>query len=293
MNNPNADSLGIEESLTVDLPVFPLPPLVDVPHTAAVSATTKKVQRDYPFISMPPIFPMPGPPRRPNPQSNESCKVRFFHAAANYGPVTISVGSKIVATNLAYGNVSYYAQVEDGFHIVTVMSTDSQGTVLLRKEMPFRKGDIMTIAIINTANGLGLEELSDRGCSKLPYDLSCFRVINLSYNSMPIYTLLDNDRMIFQDINFKEATSLKRISPDTYNFIIAETTYTPKIAPVKPDSPNALLSEDSIMPGYGDLTELLPLKLEVKPNVMYSIYIIGLVDGSPELQAVVIENPLT
>lgn len=303
MYHQNDYQSGEADNTPDNAPVFPLPSLTDQPAfksgmpafpfpcTQTISPNPPKLSFPTYAIPVPPIFPMPGIPYRPGRERPDFCSVRFLHAAVNIGPVNISIGPNTAVTNLSYGNISHYDKIRDGFHLVTVTSADPQNQTLLRKEMSFANEDTVTLAIINTASGIGLEQVQDDNCAKVPEDVSCLRFVNLSYNSFPLYVLLSDGRIIFPDITFKEVTSWKRISYGDYDFTIAEMTYPPESIPqdaYTADEP--IRAESPFITENGDLNPLLPFSMHVGQDAMYTGYIIGLVDASPELQVIIVED---
>lgn len=74
------------------------------------------------------------------------------------------------------------------------------------------------MAIIPSAGGIDLMQISDTPCNNRPYGYSCFRVANLAYYSNPLDVILYDGRVVYSDVRFKEVTSFKRIRPGEYDF---------------------------------------------------------------------------
>lgn len=237
-----------------------------------------------------PVEPGPGPslPNRPGlpgiiipiPPTTGYAEVRFLHAAINAVPVSISIGSRNLATNLRYAESTNYSRVADGFRTVTVMSARSPRSVLLRKNIPFRAGERMTLAIINTATGIDLLTVPDNMCASRPQGFACFRMVNLSFNSVPLDLILYDGRVVFADVRFKEITTYRRARPGEYGFYVAVTPATPYTMlssnvdiETMEDLPQTVA--DNYIPGYGDLEPIVSFTESFRAGVNYTAYVIG------------------
>ena len=151
-------------------------------------------------------------------------RMRLLNAAYDYPPFRISVGNNRFVNRLNYAAVTGYGRFRAGYQTVTVSSLN--GYVYLQKSMPFPANGITTIAIINTAGGLDLLQITD-SCFPPSHGWSSFRVGNLAYNSGPLDVLLGDGRVIYSDLRYKEVAAFKRIMPGTYQFFYADTNLAP------------------------------------------------------------------
>lgn len=158
------------------------------------------------------------------PGASQSAAVRFLNAAFGYRPFRVTIRNTQVVNWLSYASLSGYLRVPAGYHTVTVSGTD--GYIYLQKTMPFQSGDPATIAIINTASGLDLLQITDACCAPTG-GMAAFRVSNLALNSEPLDVLLGDGRVVYADVRYKETTAFKRIVPGAYQFFLAETSLTP------------------------------------------------------------------
>lgn len=261
-----------------DIPMIPLPPIVGTPESPG---------SNIPVIPLPPIV---GTPESPGNQARY-CRVRFLHAAPQEGSFNISIGSVRVASNLSFGNFSEYRFVPDGFRVITIMTARSPRMILFQRSLPFRAGDIITLAIINTVNGIELSQISDRGCSR-SNGTSCLRMANLVYNSPPLDLLLNDFRVVFSDVRYKETTAFSRIRPGNYGFFLSQTpgVPTPFMDDVEIMEDIPRMVSERYFPGYGEVVPLISLLLRVRPNTMYTIYVLGGVESPSDLQVLVAEN---
>lgn len=212
--------------------------------------------------------------------------VRVLHAASNYVPIRVTVGNRTIADELAFGTVSGYSRITDGFRIVTVFSTVSN-EVLLRATLPFTAGTKITLAVINTANGLEIVTVSDTACQNVTSNRGCFRVANLTYDDGPFDIILSDGRMVFSNVGQKAVTSWKQAVPGDYEFYIMETPY--GVMPL--DTLGRLEEMPYITQGrYMDASYLLNFYVRIMAGNMYTAYIIGGYYSVTPLQVMVVEN---
>lgn len=216
--------------------------------------------------------------------SQRAGKVRILAAAAGYSRVNVSVGVRTAAASLGFGELTAYQPVMDGFHQVTVTSTSRPRMILTRVTLPFRAGESVTLALINAPTGMEILRIGDDLCQSKPRGLSCLRLVNLSYDSGAFDLALSDDRLVFTNVRFKEATPYKRIRPGKYTFLLTDAANQP--APLGEDvetvetMPIPYSSNDIL-----DCTpSLLTFALNIEPGYHYTIFAIGLIDGSPSLQ---------
>lgn len=283
--------------IPVTLPSFPDSSIADIPVT--LPSFPDSSIADIPVTL--PSFPdscTNGCPVTPDNSGTQSryCRVRFLHAAPNETSFNVSIGSQRVASNLAYGNLSEYRSVPDGFRTITIMNTRRPRAILFQKALPLRGGQQLTLAIINTSSGIEIIPVSDQACISRPSGVSCLRMANLALNNPPLDLLLNDGRCIFRDVRFKEISTLNRIRPGVYNLIVTETPQVPtpraELVDVETVNDMPIAVSERFVPGYGEVNALMSFRLAVRANTMYTIYVIGGGKEEPDLQVVIAENSL-
>lgn len=272
-------------------PVFPIAPEWSAPVSPGPDENTPVF----------PVAPEPGVPVYPGPGTGTEdgallpdlgyARIRFLHAAANYPTFSISVGSRVYAMDLAYGTLSGYEYVPEGFRTITIMTRSLPRRIVFRQSFPFIENETLTLAIVNSPNGIEIVPVSDNWCRTSPTPFSCFRMVGLSYNSPPLDLVLQDGRVVFTDVHFKEVTRSKRVLPREYEFFLIPTPATPM--PLEEietlDSAPRPVSEGYI-PGYGDIPPILTFSVDIARNSMVTVYIIGDFSAPPYLRALVVEN---
>lgn len=201
--------------------------------------------------------------------NSEFCKVRFLNAAEGYGPFCIFIGSMLVGNNLKYSNMTQYSDIRDGFKTVTIVSHSSK-MILYRREIPFNSGDVVTLSIIKTFDNIDVICISDMYSLNNIGNMGGIRMANLVYDSPPFSLLISNRKSIFSDVMYKQTTMFKRAKPKEYKFYLTQT-----YCNINCNCDNIEICDDKtwIFPSISQ--NIAEFFLDIKPNTMYTIYVIG------------------
>jgi len=181
---------------------------------------------------------------------NNSSLVRVFHAAPQAPNVDVYVNDQMVFSNLAFGDFTRYVYLDEGEYNVSVYLAGQKDRPVINQMVDVPSQQIFTIAATGNLDNLGLLVIPDKVSKSPSQNYSSVRVIHLSPNA-PV----DGDTL-FEDISFGEGTDYVDLNPGTYNV-------------------NVVLNTDKSV--------VLPLKVTLNPDKIYTIYIIG---NPPTLQAV-------
>ena len=273
-------------------------PVVPLPNPGEGGSVAPGGGSNTPVIPLPnpseggPVAPGGFPPFIPLPDSGQggpvisvwpqAAKVRFLNAAFGYRPFRILINSRRVINLLNYAAVSGYGRVPSGYQTVTVTGTD--GYVYIQKTMPFQANSVSTIAIINTAGGLDLLQITDNCCPPTN-GTSTFRVSNLAYNSGPLDVLLADGRVVYADVQYKETTAFKQIRPGTYQFFFAETNLMPMPAYLDIET-----LDSAFLGAYPMSNTVASLYLNVRRNSIYTVYLLSSGSAPNAVQTMVLED---
>ena len=227
-------------------------------------------------IPTPPVAPFPGPPAYPG-TPVRTCWVRFLHAAFGYDPLRVLIGQNVFAPSLSYANMTEYRLVREGFRTVTVTSASGGRPILLRSELPFRAGEMMTVAIIDGENGLEFIQLSDSICKSQMGGCGAIRMANLSLNSPPLDMRLYDGDAVFTDVRYREVTPFQQMRCGNYLFYLIRTA--PQLGAAPPAD------------GLPLYEPLVSFDIDVRQHATYTCYVLGRV-GVPGqiLQILVAED---
>ena len=195
-----------------------------------------------------------------------TASVRFLNAAYGYSAFRVHVGSGRFVSPLNYASASSYGRFRPGYHTVTVSGRD--GYIYIQKSMLLQAGAASTIAIINTASGLDLLQITD-STSRPTGGFANLRIGNLAYNSGPMDVLMSDGRVVYSDLRFKEVGAFKRIRPGVYQFFYADTNLMAMPAGLD------IETMDSAWLGvYPPHETFGSLYLDVVSGVNYSVYLL-------------------
>ena len=186
---------------------------------------------------------------------NNSSLVRVFHAAPQAPNVDVYVNDQMVFSNLAFGDFTRYVYLDEGEYNVSVYLAGQKDRPVINQMVDVPPQQIFTIAATGNLDNLGLLVIPDKVSKSPSQNYSSVRVIHLSPNAPGVDILVDGDTL-FEDISFGEGTDYVDLNPGTYNV-------------------NVVLNTDKSV--------VLPLKVTLNPDKIYTIYIIG---NPPTLQAV-------
>lgn len=186
---------------------------------------------------------------------NNSSLVRVFHAAPQAPNVDVYVNDQMVFSNLAFGDFTRYVYLDEGEYNVSVYLAGQKDRPVINQMVDVSSQQIFTIAATGNLDNLGLLVIPDKVSKSPSQNYSSVRVIHLSPNAPDVDILVDGDTL-FEDISFGEGTDYVDLNPGTYNV-------------------NVVLNTDKSV--------VLPLKVTLNPDKIYTIYIIG---NPPTLQAV-------
>lgn len=186
---------------------------------------------------------------------NNSSLVRVFHAAPQAPNIDVYVNDQMVFSNLAFGDFTRYVYLDEGEYNVSVYLAGQKDRPVINQMVDVPSQQIFTIAATGNLDNLGLLVIPDKVSKSPSQNYSSVRVIHLSPNAPGVDILVDGDTL-FEDISFGEGTDYVDLNPGTYNV-------------------NVVLNTDKSV--------VLPLKVTLNPDKIYTIYIIG---NPPTLQAV-------
>lgn len=186
---------------------------------------------------------------------NNSSLVRVFHAAPQAPNVDVYVNDQMVFSNLAFGDFTRYVYLDEGEYNVSMYLAGQKDRPVINQMVDVPSQQIFTIAATGNLDNLGLLVIPDKVSKSPSQNYSSVRVIHLSPNAPGVDILVDGDTL-FEDISFGEGTDYVDLNPGTYNV-------------------NVVLNTDKSV--------VLPIKVTLNPDKIYTIYIIG---NPPTLQAV-------
>ena len=208
-------------------------------------------------------------------------KIRFLNAAAGRRPLRILLGRSRIASALSFAAFTPWRPAIPGYRTVTVLAQD--GTVLLQRGLPFPADGVYTVAVVPTARGLDLVQISD-ACCRSGGGWSSLRVCALAYDAPPLDVLLGDGRVVFADVRFKEVTSFRRVWPGSYQFWFAAADL-----PAMPMGMDVETMDPAFLGAADPLTNsFAALRLDVARRTDYTLYLLR--DGGGGIQVLPAER---
>lgn len=186
---------------------------------------------------------------------NNSSLVRIFHAAPQAQNIDVYVNDQMVFSDLAFGDFTKYVYLDEGEYNISVYVARQKDRPIINQMVDVLSKQIFTVAATGNLDNLGLLVIPDKVSKSPSQSYSSLRVIHLSPNAPGVDILVDGDTL-FEDISFEEGTNYVDLNPGKYNVKVV------------------LNSDKSIV---------LPFKITLNPDKIYTIYIIS---NPPTLQVV-------
>ena len=190
-----------------------------------------------------------------------------MNAASGYNSFWVYINDKLLVNDFGFADVTEYVDVATGEPVITLMGEN--GYVYLQQPITVKNGMMATVAIVNTASGLGFKTITDENCDRAR-NASCVRVGNLSYNSGPLNVVIGNRYVTFRNVNSGEVTDFATIWPGEYSYTVSRTNNT-------------------MYPIWGSTT-LLQSVLYLQQDKNYTIYLFQYNPSADAIKAVIVED---
>ena len=146
--------------------------------------------------------------------SSEHSLIRFLHAVPGLGPVDIYFNGSLFFNRVLFTQFTPYLYVPNGTYEVTVFPTMKKENPIIREVLEVSNDELGTLALT------GFDELSflfiPEAKNNVDENNSKLRVVHLSPN-IPKVNIIFDDEILFEDINFREATNYVNLLPDIYH----------------------------------------------------------------------------
>lgn len=189
---------------------------------------------------------------------NNSSLVRVFHAVPDVQAVDVYVNGNMVFNNLEFGDFTNYIYLDKGEYNIAIYPSGKTDQPAINQMVDIPSQQIFTVAATGDLNNLSLLVIPDKITKSPSQRYSAVRIIHLSPTAPGVDVVVNGDTL-FENIEFREGTDYVDLNPGTYNI-------------------NVLLNSDKSV--------VLPLKVTLNENKIYTIYIIGNPSDLKALQVV-------
>ncbi len=183
--------------------------------------------------------------------------VRVVHASPAAGPVDVYVDGSKLLKDFKFGTVTGYVPVAAGTHRIQVAPYGKgSGASVIDVKVWLSGGTYYTVAALGTqSSGFSLKAFVDNNWIK--DEKAKVRVYHLSPDAGPVNVSVGGTTVI-KDLRYKHASRYLNVAPGAYTFDVTAVDYGVTI----------------------------PLKAQLKEGIVYSVFAVGLVKGSPSLEFV-------
>lgn len=187
-------------------------------------------------------------------------KVRIFHAAPDAPNVDVYINGTRILKDFSYKEATDYLTLPPGKYQIDVYPTGNMTTTVISRKVQVGSGKLYTMAIAGIAKNLRLIPHED--FPYVPQGEAKIRFINLSPDTAQVDFAVKNSDIVFPNVSFRKNTDYINVTPMQVDFEI-RTAGTKEIALSLPD-------------------------VTLQPNTTYTVYLIGLSDGTPPLEGLIL-----
>lgn len=200
-------------------------------------------------------------PMRQSTPWREMAKVRVLHVSPNTPKVDIYVNGEKTLENITYYQISPYLDVPAGSYKIDVYRAGQTRNPLLSETVEIKGNRQYTVAAAGEMANLQLVPVIDE--TNIPRNKTKARFWHLSPNAPAVDIAVKDGDVLFSNISFTEAADYLELNP-------SRVTLEVRLA------------------GTEDVV-LTVRDQQLKANEAYTITAIGLVDGSPRLEALILQ----
>ena len=188
--------------------------------------------------------------------------VRFLHASPTTENVDVHINAQLVASNVPFKQVGSYLFLPAGKYHIDIYPTGNLVSTIITKKITVEAGNVYTFAVIGTENKLQLLPFQEQ--PGVPSGETKLRFIHLSPDTQNVDIGVNKGDVIFSNVPYKKPTSYLGLSPMTVNLEVREAS-----------TKNILLSVPNV---------------KVKPNRIYTLVALGLREGEPAFETILIKG---
>lgn len=197
-------------------------------------------------------------------QQQMNSNIRVLHAVPNAPAVDVYANDNIIIKNLPYKEVSSYIPVPSGNINIKIYPTGSTTNPVIDTNVYIPERSFYTIAAIGELPDISLYPVQEPSSANKS-GLSCVRFIHLSPNAPAVDIKLPDGTIVFSNVPFKSIANYTCVPSGTYTF---------RVTPA----------------GTNDVVLTIP-DVKLNPNTFYTVYAVGLVGETPNLEALLASEP--
>ncbi|MBM7692538.1 hypothetical protein JOC77_001968 [Peribacillus deserti] len=191
-----------------------------------------------------------------------AARVRVIHASPDSPSVDVYINGMRTLRDVSYKHVSDYLSLPTGRYQIDMYPAGTMVSTVISRKVNIESGRYYTLAAIGPGANLRLMPIEDH--LFVPSSETKLRIAHFSPDAPSVDIAVKNGDVIFPNATFRKMTDYVGLTPMTVDLEVRLT---------------------------GTSTVVLPLpNIRMNPNTAYTILILGLAEGNPELEALII-NP--
>jgi predicted HTH domain antitoxin len=194
-------------------------------------------------------------------QNQAPAKVRVLHISPDTPRVDIYINDKKTLENMTYYQISPYLDLPAGSYQIDVYPVGQKSDRILRQSVDVKSGESYTIAAAGQFKELRLIPVVDT--TEMPKDKAKVRVWHLSPNTPAVDIAVEDNDVLFSNVSFGNAAEYLELAPGKVTLELREA---------------------------GTENVLLTIRdTPLKANEAYTIAAIGMLEGKPRLEALILK----
>lgn len=186
---------------------------------------------------------------------------RILHALPNGKNVDVYLNDKLILENLCYCSCTKYMPMCAENYKLSFYVTETKTSPIIVDLLKIHEDEMQTLTLIKSTNNANILTIIDDSMSIDP-QISMIRFIHLSPNAPAVDITLPDGTILFETISYQQSTPYISVSPTSYTLQVREA-----------GTSNILLTLTNVT---------------LEPNKYYSVNAVGLFDGEPELEALIL-----
>lgn len=192
--------------------------------------------------------------------ANQNSYIRVLHASPGAPAVDIYVNDNPVVKDLAYKEFSEYLSLLPGKYNLKVFPAGTQANPVINANVTIPAKAAFTVAAIGTLPDISLLPIPEPYMPSFYPGVSYVKFTHLSPDAPAVDITLTDGTKLFSNVKYTEYTNYIGVRPGTYTLQVRPT---------------------------GSNTAVLTIpNIEFKEGTVDTIYAVGLVEGSPPLEAI-------
>lgn len=190
--------------------------------------------------------------------------IRVLHASPNAPAVDIYANDDLIVENLDFREISPYIPVPPATYNIRVYPAGTIEDAVIDTEVYIPPNSVFNVAAIGKLPNISLYPIPEPSIAQESGN-ACIRFVHLSPDAPAVDIQLEDGTLVFDDVSYKGISNYICIPADTYTFNVVPT-------------------------GSNDVVLIVP-DLMLSGDMYYTIYALGLIGESPNLEALLITEP--